>query len=518
MKRWRIWAAYSVVVLLAAVGIAAMYVWWLADPGVVSRDQRVATVEKGSLVVTIRAIGAVVVPENKALSFGVGGVMDSLYVSEGDVVLPGAPLAQLDTNALELAVDQAAVDVSVAEKRLTQANEGPLPAEIAAAHEALAAAQAAYDHIKAGPLAAEIDSAEAALSSAEASYQQLLAGPSEDELLVLKANLDKAEITLRQAQGDYDRYAWRAGFSASPQAAALEKATIDHAQALASYNLASAGPTDEQVERAQAEIARARAQLERLRSSGGSDALATAAANIAAARAVIARLESLPSPQAIAIAEAQTEQARLRHDLAEQALTRGILISPVGGTVLDTHAAEGQAVSAFAPIVTVIDLAQPTLEVLVHETLINRVQVGQRARVRFDALPDREFEGSVLEIDPLPSASSGTVAYPVEIALSAQRPDIKPGMVARVEIVAAEHRDALLLPKGALSRQGGQWTAAVVRDRVPVDVAVTIGEKQGRTVRVIEGLAEGDQVLLNAVPPSLSAVAGAGWFARGGND
>ncbi|MBC7337589.1 MAG: hypothetical protein H5U01_15160, partial [Clostridia bacterium] len=189
-----------------------------------------------------------------------------------------------------------------------------------AAQAALAAAESRYREAAAGPLRAEIAAAEADLRSAQVAYDQLIAGPNPDQLRVLSADLERAKVNLRQAQANYDRFAWREGFGASPQAAALEQATIEYERALGAYNLATAPPTEDKIERAKANIVEAQARLERLRAGGGA-AVEAAAAEVARAQAEIDRLNALPDARAIAVAQAQVQQAEVAVKQARERLS-----------------------------------------------------------------------------------------------------------------------------------------------------------------------------------------------------
>jgi len=126
--------------------------------------------------------------------------------------------------------------------------------------------------------------------------------------------------------------------------------------------------------------------------------------------------------------------------------------------------------------------------------------VEQPAIVRVDALPDQALRGRVREIAPVATVIGGLVVYDVTIDLDTAVPSARPGMVAEAEIEVARHEDALLIPKGALRLKAGRWTARAVRDGRVEEVAVEIGERQGRMVRVVSGLSAGERVLLNTSP------------------
>lgn len=500
MKNWKLWAALGIAVVLAAVGIVAAYVWWLADPISPPRDATLVTVEQGPLTVAVRAYGAVTSANQTTLTFGTGGRVLAVLVSEGDVVEQGDVLARLETTDLEMGVARAEAGLALSQAQRARIQVKPTAVEIEAAQAVLSAAQARYERVKSGPMAAEIASAEADLASAQASYNELLKGPSAAERAVLQANVDKAQATLKSAQEAYDRIGWRPGAGATPQGQALEQATIDYEQALASYNLAVAGPSADETQRARAQIAQARAQLERVKTEGADDELKSASAEVTRAQADLDRLQNGPTNEELAIARAQMKQAELALEQANSQLASATLVAPAAGTVVAVSANAGQTIAATAPIVSVTDLNTLELEAQVHETYIGQVQVGQRATVELDALPGRVFEGQVRQVGPLPSTSGGIVTYPVAIGLGKMDALVKPGMIAQAIIVISEKADVVLVPKGALQIHDGRWTVRLSRDGRLEDVPVELGARQGRLVEVLAGLSAGDQVTMNTAP------------------
>jgi HlyD family secretion protein len=500
VKNWRLWAALGVAVLLAAAGIAGAYVWWLADPISPPRDATLVTVERGPLTVSVQAYGAVASANQTTLTFGIGGRVQEVRVNEGDVVHKGDVLARLETTDLQMGVARAQAGLALSQAQLARVRVKPTEVEIEAAQAALAAAQARYERVKSGPMAAEIASAEAALASAEASYAELRKGPTAEERAVLQANVDKAQAAVKLAQQAYDRIGWRPGAGATPQGQALEKATIDYQQALASYNLAIVGPSADQTQRAQAQIAQARAQLEKVRTEGADDELKSAAAQVVRAQADLDDLQDSPTAEELAIAQAQVDQAQLALKQANSQIESATLVAPTDGTVVAVTANTGQTVAATAPIIAVTDLNTLKLEAQVHETYIGQVRTGQRATVELDALPGQVFEGQVREVAPLPSMSGGIVSYPVAITLGEMDASVRPGMIARATIIISEKGDVVLVPKGALQNHDGRWIARVSRDGRLEDVEVQLGARQGRMVEVLGGLSAGDQVAVNTIP------------------
>jgi HlyD family secretion protein len=129
---------------------------------------------------------------------------------------------------------------------------------------------------------------------------------------------------------------------------------------------------------------------------------AIAQAEVAAARrdALAARFSLIDGPprsEDVAMAEAALAAAESERALAQAALEKTRVRAPIAGTVLKRHLREGEFVAPLnpVPLATLGDLSRRYVRADIDELDIARVQVGQRAEARSDALPDRVFAGRV---------------------------------------------------------------------------------------------------------------------------
>jgi len=166
-----------------------------------------------------------------------------------------------------------------------------------------------------------------------------------------------------------------------------------------------------------------------------------------------------------------------------------IIVAPASGVILKRSAEPGELVQAGIPI---LKLGSHARGVVVRAGLADRdvvrVRLGDRAMVRFDAFPDRTFEGTVTELAGASDPMTGT--YDVEVAVpSASR--LASGLVGRVEIrPAATHPVALIPIESLLEADGSHATVfAVSADgRRAERRSVTIAFLTGDRVAVTSGL------------------------------
>jgi HlyD family secretion protein len=250
-----------------------------------------ATVERGSLMSSITAVGTVRAGAEVILSFEAPGRVSMLTVQEGERIEKGQLLAQLDQADLELQVRSAEAALASAQAQLDALQEGPRPEEISAAEGQVAAAQAAldqavaqHDQLLGGATEAEIAAAEAAVRSAKANFNRVKAGPTAEELAQAQAALDRAKASLQQAQAAFDRVAGRDDVGMLPESLALQNATIEMRRAQANYDALLSHPTPAELAAAQAQVSQAEAHLAQLE-AGVEPQLRVAEAAVHAAQA-----------------------------------------------------------------------------------------------------------------------------------------------------------------------------------------------------------------------------------------
>lgn len=190
------------------------------------------------------------------------------------------------------------------------------------------------------------------------------------------------------------------------------------------------------------------------------------------------------------------------HTLSTQ-LSYADVVSPLAGRVLDVPVEEGSAVSPVTSVnggTLLLSLAATEtlhLDGLVDENEVARVEVGQPARVRTEAYPDRVFEGRVRDIKPLGERVQNVTYFRVEIQIT--DPDaalLRPRMSGDADIVTEVVDDALLVPETALHYRGDQVYVRTPDGTGFDDRPVQVGIVDGSRVQVLEAVAEGDAVVI----------------------
>ncbi len=238
---------------------------------------------------------------------------------------------------------------------------------------------------------------------------------------------------------------------------------------------------------------------------------------------------------AVSAAKAAVLQAKADRDMAAANLAFTKITSPIDGIVVSRAVDVGQTVAAAfqAPTLFLIanDLTKMQILANIDEADVGKVREGLEAKFTVDAFPGETFSGKISDVRQAPTTIQNVVTYPAVI--DAPNPDrkLRQGMTASVTITAARKEDALRVSNAALRwktddapdsqrpatpPQARTASAAArgmrevpaqpvpgrpgrvykLEDGKPVPVLVRVGLSDGQRSEVLDGLAEGDKVIV----------------------
>ncbi|MEA3412772.1 MAG: efflux RND transporter periplasmic adaptor subunit, partial [Pseudomonadota bacterium] len=170
--------------------------------------------------------------------------------------------------------------------------------------------------------------------------------------------------------------------------------------------------------------------------------------------------------------------------------------SPQAGVVTMLGVRDGMFVTPQKEIVTIADLSRVWVLVDVFEFQIDWLREGLETEITVPAYPGREWEGKVDYIYPDLDPKSRTLR--VRLAFENPQELLKANMFAEVIIYGGPRRDVLVIPREAIIVTGERESVvkALGEGRFePVDVIT--GMREGGNVEVLQGLAEGDEVVIS---------------------
>jgi len=173
------------------------------------------------------------------------------------------------------------------------------------------------------------------------------------------------------------------------------------------------------------------------------------------------------------------------------------LRSPVVGVVLDKPAVQGMRFMPGEMLYRIADLSALWIIAEVFEQDLAAIGVGQAARISVNAFPGRVFEGRVGFVYPTLNAGTRTARVRIELA----NPDglLKPDMYASLELMAGAPRRATAIPDTAVIDSGTRQVVLVERGEGLYEPRpVRLGERADHHVEVLEGVREGERVVVRA--------------------
>ncbi|HEY7444079.1 MAG TPA: efflux RND transporter periplasmic adaptor subunit [Vicinamibacterales bacterium] len=209
----------------------------------------------------------------------------------------------------------------------------------------------------------------------------------------------------------------------------------------------------------------------------------------------------------VAEAAANVAQAQASADRAEEELANATIRAPINGTILARDVEVGSPVSsilnmgaAATPVLTLGDISHVFVRGKVDEADIGHVQLGQPARITVETFRDRVFKGRVTQISPLGVERDNVTNFEVRVSIDNPGNELKANMTANAEIVLEERTGALIVPEAAITYDAQRKPSVEVFDPAAKDgrrrTPIKVGISNGTRTQVLDGLKEGDRVIL----------------------
>ncbi|MGE5124385.1 MAG: efflux RND transporter periplasmic adaptor subunit [Acidobacteriaceae bacterium] len=429
-----------------------------------------AAVRRGSLVISASGTGSVISENTAQLGFEYSGVLAQLDVAVGDEVKAGDILATSapsdDAATLQSKLTSAKLAVLQAQQNLDDLTSGTATqVSLAQLQSDLTAKQVSvYDN---QTTLTDLTRTRASMNGKHCDSDTIESKQDAYDLAVERWNrsdhvtnsteyqqMINAEINLNWCNSYYSQ----------------------EEQAAADAEIASTQAT---IQLLQSQIAEDQANINDLQSSSGVDSLD------------------------VQIAQAKLENSQAELELVEQQSVSTTIAAPFDGTILSINASVGDTVGT-TKFISMADLSQPYLEVLLDETDLNNVGIGYQVSVTFDALPNQTFSGKVIAINPNLSNAFSVTAIQTTVQLdtaSFSKPQNLPiGLSATVEVISAQAQNVLLVPVEALHElSAGNYAVFVMENGTPVLKTVEVGLMDYTYVEIKSGLNEGDVVTTGIV-------------------
>lgn len=168
----------------------------------------------------------------------------------------------------------------------------------------------------------------------------------------------------------------------------------------------------------------------------------------------------------------------------------------VGRTLLDKGAniLPSSGITGASSLAIIVNMDEMLVKLNISEPDIPYLKKGLKAQIKVDAYPDDNFWGEVSKVSEV--VDSQTRTLPIEISIPNQDHRLKSGMFCRINIVASQHKNALVILQDALVQEIGQNYVFIVQDHTAKKRKVILGIREAHSIEVLEGLEEGQKVIV----------------------
>lgn len=440
-------------------------------------------VRRGPLTISISQSGTLKAQEQEIITSQVQGRNTLIHIiPEGTRVEKGDLLVEIDSSSLKDRLVERKISVQNAEAKFIQARENVAVTEsqnetdISAAELKHRFAKEDLEKYVEGEYRQQLREAESKITLAE------------EELQLARQKLEWSEKLysenyISQSERDADQLAFN-------------RARLDLDLARAAKNLLENYTYRREIAQLESDVEQTRRALERVELKAGAD-LIRAKADFNAR-------------------EAELQQQKDQEVKIEDQISKTRITAPKAGLVVYATSAKanwrgneepleaGQDVRERQELIYLPTADQMKAEVQIHESNLDKIQLGLPAVMTVDALQGRQYQGKITRIAPLPDAASMWMnpdlkVYRTEITLEGDQSDLRTGMSCEAEIIVETYEDVLYIPVQAVIRRGGEPMVYVRSGKAFEPVPVTVGLDNNRMIHIVDGLEEGQRVLLS--PP-----------------
>lgn len=446
-QKWLIRIGVLTVIFLIVIAV----VWFVRRPKTVD----VVEPKAATITETITSSGIVGGETESNVGAQLQGIVQKLFVKEGDGVVRGQPLALIKNDVAEAQVTQARSAVITARAQLAQVSRDALSSDVDAAAEQVNQAIAQVEQQR-----SVITQAQRSVDQGNSVLEQLL---SEKELAAKE--LERSTSLLESgdiSRSDYDR----------------------------DLNILKVAENRVEAQKKSIEISRASVV-------SAQSSLRSLEANVQVQRSRLRTIQSGARAEDVEVAQSRVAETERALRVAEEQAANASVTAPFAGTVTKINAETGQSVGNLG-VLTLVSV-EPEIRIDVDEANLSVLKVGQEAIISSDPFAENGFSGRVSELGAAVDQIRGTITVKV---IPDDPPDwLRPGQTINVNIITAKNVSRLLIPQTAPVRVGDETVVFIIVDGKAAQKPVQTRLPTVDGVPVISGL-EGDERII-ATPTNI---------------
>lgn len=501
-----------------------MVIWWVYQRYFRQEHAELLRfeVQRGNIQEVVRIRGEVAAQKEFDLEFPFSGIVEQIFIEEGQSVEAGQPLIKLDTVEMEIESRQQQAlleqhqanldkllrgatveDIRVYEVKLENAKTGLLEAEKTlkdAINDAYTKADDAVRNktdqlfkdprspllhqviflvpVSSGISSSDIDDIEKRrfiLEESFGAWQESLEG-----ILIQGANLhtvlESTKQNLRQVKAFLDEVGL--AVNGAEPTATISQSTLDTWRS---------------------SVSAARTNIDSAISNitSAEEGFTTAKSSLSLAESELELKKAGTRQEEIDVASAQVKEAEARLAAAREHIRKSTLFASVSGRITKLWLEPQEIFRPGQPAVSLSTSAYK-IQADVSELDIARVREvnGNEVKITLDAFPGIELQGKVVSVEPKEVIIDGDVYYRVNAAVDAQDLVLRPGMSADLVILVSYKQNVLKIPELAIFKKNNEKIVYLLEGEKVKEVPVQLGISDGEFIEIVSGLEEGQIVIV----------------------
>ncbi len=508
------------VVVVIAVGVFGFLRQKTGDSNSSNPGTGLFTVERGDLTISVTESGDIKAVDSVDIKSKVEGRATIVnIVPEGTMITPedvndGKVLVELDSSKLTEQLSQREIELSTADASFSDAKESFLiqekqnESDVTAAELKVEFALMDFQKYLGADIAKEVVDKMVNDPNINPDLTSLINDPNNlggeaskridtlrDAILLAQGSLEKAIDVLKGTQKLYDaNYASELELKSANLD--VDRYTVQEKAALKDLKLFKLYDFPKEARTFLSDYHEAKLELVRTE--------ARARAQLAQARAKLKSAE--------ATFNMQTRRLEKLHDQIKACIIK----APAPGQVVYWSSTEqwvrykieqGAEIPEGYKIITIPDASKMKVEIKIHENWIDKIKLGQKAKINIAAFSDETFVGKVLKKAPLAEPqrflNPDLKVYPTDVSIDGTHDSIKTGMSGKVEILINELKDVLYVPIQSVVTVDEKELCYVKAGGRTEKRDVVTGLFNDDFVEIKSGLTQGEKVLLD--PPRWTA-------------
>ncbi|OGD30624.1 hypothetical protein A2833_03395 [Candidatus Azambacteria bacterium RIFCSPHIGHO2_01_FULL_44_55] len=179
----------------------------------------------------------------------------------------------------------------------------------------------------------------------------------------------------------------------------------------------------------------------------------------------------------------------------KEKIRKSTIYSPADGLIVSKIELEKGELFKVGHTAISLEMSNYKIEAKIPQDEISGIRAGIRVTIRFEAIENREFNGEIASIDTQELTENDDVFFKANIYLDNPEVDLRPGMTADVNILAILKEAVLKIPKKTIIYESGRNVVTILEAEEKKNIQIETGVSDDNYTEVISGLDEGDVVI-----------------------